>query len=403
MYDVVIVGGRCAGSSLALLLAQANLKVLIVDRSNLPSDKINSTHLIWHAGAACLQRWGLLDRLLATGCPLQRRFLLDLGMFQLRSNVELRDCIVDGAVAPRRDVLDGLLLEEALAVGAELRDEAHVSDLLTENGRVTGVRIRTETGGSEDIPARVTIGADGINSTIAKLASATEASAQDKQQQTYFAYFSGVAFEEVEFYSRPGRMGFIWKTNHDQVVAGLCCRLADVDALRADTVSAFWAEMEAISPDLAARLKAGRQESEIRTGGTRSFIRQASGSGWALTGDAGMNMDPISAQGISNSFLQAEMLSDAIIRGFAEGNPDEALAAFGEKRNETLGPIYAFTSEMARLDPEPPAEIIQLFMGLAKSQTDTDAYFGVFAQTVPVAEFFAPENMGRIMALAEAE
>ena len=81
-YDVIIVGARCAGSPTAMLLARRGYKVLAVDRATFPSDTI-STHLIHPPGVAALRRWGLLDRLLATGCPAIHTYLFDVGPFTL--------------------------------------------------------------------------------------------------------------------------------------------------------------------------------------------------------------------------------------------------------------------------------------------------------------------------------
>jgi 2-polyprenyl-6-methoxyphenol hydroxylase-like FAD-dependent oxidoreductase len=109
-------------------------------------------------------------------------------------------------------------------------------------------------------------------------------------------------------------------------------------------------------------------------------------------------MDPITAAGITNAFRDAELLAEVVDEGLS-GELDDALATFEGRRNAVSLPLYAFTSQMAQLDP-PTQEVIDLFVGLARSQDDADSYFGVFAQTVPVAEFFAPENLQRISAAA---
>ncbi|HEX5041701.1 MAG TPA: FAD-dependent monooxygenase [Candidatus Polarisedimenticolaceae bacterium] len=67
-YDAIVVGARCAGSPTAMLLARKGYKVLLLDKARFPSETI-STHLIWPHAAEQLDRWGLLERLAATGCP----------------------------------------------------------------------------------------------------------------------------------------------------------------------------------------------------------------------------------------------------------------------------------------------------------------------------------------------
>jgi 2-polyprenyl-6-methoxyphenol hydroxylase-like FAD-dependent oxidoreductase len=160
------------------------------------------------------------------------------------------------------------------------------------------------------------------------------------------------------------------------------------------------AELEALAPSLAARVRAGRRQGEWRAGATPGVCRAASGPGWALVGDAGLTMDPISAAGISNAFRDAELLAAAAHEGLSGRAPlDEALAPFEEQRNAASLPLYAFARDMARFDPPLPA-VVELFASLPGNQPDTDAYFGLFAQTVAVGDFFAPDNVERIVKAA---
>src|ERR1051326_5482639 len=141
MYDAIIVGARCAGAPTALLLARKGYKVLMVDRSAFPSDMAFSNHFMHQAGAACLKRWGLLERLAVTGCPPITEDFFDYGAFSLTGPVPPCDG-VNTAFAPRRIVLDPLLAEAAVEAGAELRDAFSVQELLWDNGTVAGIRGR---------------------------------------------------------------------------------------------------------------------------------------------------------------------------------------------------------------------------------------------------------------------
>lgn len=135
-YDVVVVGARCAGSPTAMLLARAGYRVLMVDRARFPSDTV-STHLLHPPGVAALRRWGLLDRLVASGCPPIDSYAFDFGPFTLIGSPGTAGTPV--AYAPRRTVLDELLVDAASEAGAEVREGFTVTDLLVEDGRVTGV------------------------------------------------------------------------------------------------------------------------------------------------------------------------------------------------------------------------------------------------------------------------
>ncbi len=138
-YDVIVVGARCAGSPTAMLLARQGYRVLLVDRATFPSDTI-STHVIQPTGIAALNRWGLLDQLLLTGCPPVGTYAFDFGPFTIAGSPGTDDSPV--AYAPRRTILDKLLVDAAAAAGAEVREGFTVQEILTDGGRVTGIRGR---------------------------------------------------------------------------------------------------------------------------------------------------------------------------------------------------------------------------------------------------------------------
>src|SRR5262249_42802277 len=136
-YDVIVVGARCAGSPLAMLLARSGHKVLVVDKASFPSDTL-STHLIHPPGVAALQRWGLLDRVKATGCPAIDTYRFDFGAFAISGSPGTPEMPV--SYGTRRNVLDKILVDAASDAGAEVREEFVVEELLTEGERVVGLR-----------------------------------------------------------------------------------------------------------------------------------------------------------------------------------------------------------------------------------------------------------------------
>jgi 2-polyprenyl-6-methoxyphenol hydroxylase-like FAD-dependent oxidoreductase len=397
LYDVIVVGARCAGSSVAMLLARRGHRVLVLDRNSFPSDRLASTHMVWHSGVEHLSRWGLLDRLRATGCPPMRNFNLDLGELVLTGHAPPADGSAE-AYAPRRYVLDDVLLTAAREAGAETRTRCFVRELVLDGGRVTAVRYSDERGTTHEERASLVIGADGERSTVARLAGAASYDVQGRIGGTIWGYFSGLPIDDTEFYARPGRMIYAWRTNDALTVAGICFPFDDFRAALGDRGSTMPAELDALAPAFGERVRAATRVSRWRTGCATSFCRTPAGKGWCLLGDAGLTMDPITAAGITNAFRDASLLAETVDEGLA-GDLDSSLATFQDRRDALSVPLYQFTSEMARLAP-PTQETIDFFVGLHQSQEDTDRYFGVFAQTVPVGEFFAPDNVKRISAAA---
>src|ERR1700730_433142 len=120
MYDVIVVGARCAGSSLAMLLARRGYRVALVDRAVFPSDTL-STHFLWPRGGARLRAWGVLDRLIARGCEPIQELSVDFGPVTLTGQAPAVDGVGE-PYCPRRTVLDKLLVDAAVEAGAELFD-----------------------------------------------------------------------------------------------------------------------------------------------------------------------------------------------------------------------------------------------------------------------------------------
>ena len=171
-YDAIVVGARCAGAPTAMLLARRGVRVLLVDRATFPSDTV-STHLVHAPGVAALSRWGLLDRVIATGCPPISTYSFDFGPFAIAGSPRPSDRIAT-AYAPRRTVLDKVLVDAAAEAGAEVREAFTVEDVVVEDGVVVGIKGHTAGGASTTERARVVIGADGRNSRIARTVGADE-------------------------------------------------------------------------------------------------------------------------------------------------------------------------------------------------------------------------------------
>ncbi|HEV7711109.1 MAG TPA: NAD(P)/FAD-dependent oxidoreductase, partial [Asanoa sp.] len=201
-YDVIVVGARCAGSPLALLMARQGYRVLLLDRATFPSDTV-STHVIHPPGVAALARWGLLDQVVATGCPPVGRYSFDFGPIALAGAPGSAESPY--AYAPRRTLLDKILVDAAAVAGAEVREGFTVEDVLIVGGKVTGIRGHDQGGASVVERARVVVGADGRNSVVAKAMRPAVYEEQAPLTVGYYSYWSDLPTDSFEAYSRPGR------------------------------------------------------------------------------------------------------------------------------------------------------------------------------------------------------
>ena len=382
MYDAIIVGARAAGSPTAMLLARKGHRVLLVDRATFPSDTL-STHYIHQPGVARLARWGLLDRIVASGCPPAGDVVFDVGAFALRGAPPPADGAAD-AYAPRRTMLDSILLEAAAAAGAEVRTAQAVDELVFEDGAVTGIR----SGGTVE-RARVVIGADGRNSLVARAVGAPSYDERPGLACAYYTYWAGIEDDTVELCPREGRMVMGGAPTNDGLrIVIVFWPKEEFHAVRADVERSFH-EALALAPALAERLAGGeRADRFYGIGDLPFYYRKPFGPGWALVGDAGYHKDPITAQGITDAFRDAELLAEALDSGFTGARPlDEALGDYERARNQESRPLYALTQEFAALAPPTP-EQQELFAGLRDDPERTNRFFGTIVGTVPIPEFF---------------
>ncbi|MEP7313743.1 MAG: FAD-dependent monooxygenase, partial [Pseudomonadota bacterium] len=191
-YDAIIVGARCAGSPTAMLLARRGHRVLLVDRAGFPSDTL-STHVVQPLAVAALRRWGLLDRLVATGCPPIGTYSFDFGPFTITGAPGTAQSPV--AYCARRKILDKLLVDAAAEAGAEVREHFAVEELLTEEGRVVGIKGHSKEVGEVTERATVVVGADGRNSLVANAVGAPRYNENAPLLVSYYSYWSGLPME----------------------------------------------------------------------------------------------------------------------------------------------------------------------------------------------------------------
>jgi flavin-dependent dehydrogenase len=399
MYDAIVVGARCGGSPTAMLLARKGYRVLLVDKASFPSDTV-STHNIWPHGAEVMDRWGLLDMLAETGCPpIARNMTFDVGPLALKGGVRTTNQ-GRGGFCPRRTVLDKLLVDAAVEAGAELREYFTVEDLRWDDDRVAGVKGHERNGKTVEERARIVIGADGVHSLVAKAVAAPEHTTKPPLNTLYYSYFSGIDIQDVEQYVRPFEGGAYFPTNDGLTLVAAVWPASEFERIRSDIEGNVMAVHQKV-PGLAERLDAAkREEPWVGTAGVPNYFRKPFGPGWALVGDAGYERDYLTAQGISDAFIDAELLAEAIDAGFSERQPlEDALAGYESCRDARVTPLFHFTCMLATLEPPPPA-MQELFGAMHQNQDAIDQFFSAITGSLPLPEFMNPENIGKIMAEA---
>ena len=379
-YDVIIIGARVAGSSLAILLGRQGKRVLLVDRDSFPSDTL-STHLLQPPAVEMMDRLGVLAEVESSG-------LRRLG----RLRTYLGDVVVEGplrspgayALCARRDRLDMALIRQAVCrSGVELLERTRVHGLVWEAGRVVGVELQTAGGPRRTVRARAVVGADGKYSRIAEWAGAERYEESPAMRPVYYAYYRGVTPQPepaLEVFYQDGRIGFVLPME-----PGIDCLVLELQpeefpAFRADPEGRLERVFRTL-PGMAVRMADAERDGPARgIRGVENYLRVPYGPGWALTGDAAYLKDPSTGTGIEDAFRQSFLLADALGAALDGAAWEPTMAAFHRSRDEAVLPGYRSTLAYTRAG-EPSTESLSWLQAVAANA----GLVRLLGQTFPAA------------------
>lgn len=370
-----------------MLFARQGYRVLLLEKARFPQDTLSS-HYIHQPGVALLDRWGLLDRLRDAGCqPIDRQSYDGPGV-----RLEGFSLPVDGrrtTYAPRRFVLDPILVAGAVASGVEFREACTVNDLVFDGDRVVGVRYTTPGGVETTERARLVVGADGMRSLVARKVGAPNVVEYQRMTCTYYSYWADVP-GHFELHERPGRWIGGIPTNDGLRLVMAYFPQSEFAEVRTAVEPAFLEAVRTTAPELYERMSAGsRVEQFYGTGHQQNFFRKAQGPGWVLLGDAAHHKDSITARGITDAFLQAESLTGHI----GEDLHDEAALGIALKRYEggltdRFFDLYQGALNVAELKPGSKTEMLRKLVG---HQNLIDRYFSTVSGACSIDDFYNEE------------
>ena len=244
--------------------------------------------------------------------------------------------------------------------------------------------------------ARLVIGADGKHSFVARAVGAREYRVRHPRTVACYTYWSGLPGDVGEIHRRAGNAVAVFPTNDDLTMIYAAMPAAQFAAVRTDIEGRYLKILDG-SGDLGDRRRNAVRAERLRTTpDLPNILRRPYGPGWALVGDAGQMMDPITAHGITNAFRDAERLTDAVVAGLRDGSLTAALAHYHRDRDAAGTALYDFTVDLATL-ARPGAAEGQLYAALADRPAQISRFFGMFTGAVPIADYFGARHMARLL------
>jgi 2-polyprenyl-6-methoxyphenol hydroxylase-like FAD-dependent oxidoreductase len=346
-WDVIIIGARCSGSSVARLLATQGANVLLVDKVN-PTSDVVSTHCITLPGIQMLTRWNLLEPLLKTNVPLVKSFQVYV------NSTEVHNVFGPGqgawTIAPRRSRLDRLLLTAAIQGGAKILINYTLEDLIVEDGRVVGVTLKNAAGRFVQERARVVVGADGRTSKTGRLAGAKLIWLRESPIGGCYGYFTGLPSDLAKWYFSQSSSAGVFPTNDNLACVWAMTDVTSPRLRKEGSEALFYRALRDADHTFAEQVEASKHRfRRVQSFGAHpGILRKRFGPGWVLVGDAGYYRHPITAHGITDAFRDAALLAEGL-RAYLQGSLswDHALARYEQRQLSVITPIFEATQALA--------------------------------------------------------
>jgi flavin-dependent dehydrogenase len=334
-YDVIIIGARVAGATSAAILGQKGYRVLLLDRSTFPSDTL-STHFFRAPALRAFNQVGVSSEVQSVAPQLRVNYNVINGI-EFPEPVDRPDDF-PFYMCVRRIVLDDILIRCIKKINSvELREGIKVTALIWNDDAVTGVKWE-KTDKKGEVTAKVVVGADGVNSFLAKEVNAQTEYEEPINRAMYYGYYKGIIPKEgpaAEFHYNRNTLVYCFPCDSDLTLIAASIPITQFASFKKNVEDEFNGIINIMSV-LSERFNKAEREGPIRgSGSIPGYLRIPYGNGWALVGDAGMVMDPWSGQGIDQATTHSVLLADSL-DDFLSGKKDwkTAMSAYHSARNE---------------------------------------------------------------------
>ncbi|MBI4167622.1 MAG: geranylgeranyl reductase family protein [Candidatus Aenigmarchaeota archaeon] len=314
-YKVIVVGAGPAGSSCAIFLGRKGIKNLLVDKAAFPREKTCGDGITGNS-VDVLKELGVEDEIIKVQHENIR------GLITSAPSGAAIDMSVDNGMLDKplyvckRQIFDNILFEEAKK-NADVMENFTVNDLITENGKVVGIKGVDKSGAVKEFRAKIIVGADGANSIVARKLGLNEFQT-DRSLVSVRAYFENVEVsrDRIEFHFLEELLpGYFWifPAGNNVSNVGVAVVAGDVPKRKLNLKTSL--EYIVKNSRFASKFKNAKQVSEIKGWNlpTGAQKRKRAGDGFLLIGDAASLIDPFTGEGIGNALTSGKLASQVVI------------------------------------------------------------------------------------------
>jgi 2-polyprenyl-6-methoxyphenol hydroxylase-like FAD-dependent oxidoreductase len=410
-YDIIIVGGRPAGASLAARLGARGIKVLVVDRATFPSLPSVPSSPIVHSGTMrLLDELGIDESAYADEGARMRGLRMNMaGHFVVDMKVPRMTGGRDYIYGIERTTFDDLLWRNLSRFPTvERREGFQVTDLIREGDRVVGIEGGPKDEPAQRITARAVVGADGRFSMVARRVGAEVV--EEDAEHTSTVYYAD--WEDVGKVHNEYPIVYIYTTARGldllffAMPNGKCSVNTHARSDRVDIdgdPERYYLETLRSEPSVWQYLETAKRVSPVV--GIKKIgngYRRASGPGWVLTGDAYHYKDPVDGQGIYDALLETKIL-DSTLAAFCSGSRswEDAMAVYEEDARNATHPMFVTTVGRLKreLYEEPPVPVIKTMIRWTLTDPGyQETFLRVLGRDWPPSILTSKQTMGAAMA-----
>lgn len=387
-WDVIVVGAGPAGAATAIHLARAGHAVALLDRARFPRDKACGEFLS-PAATPLLEKLGVTAAIEAAGAHrIGTVRIVPTDGAALAMSFPDEPGVPAWGYAISRRALDAILVDAAVAAGAELREGTRVDDLVIDRGRVCGVVARNGDAQRRTLRSRIVVGAGGRRCIVSRRLGLQRRDPRQRIDLLGYWERRPQTPTTCELHLRNGDYVGAAAIEGDRVnvngVVGPAWLRAEPDPRGA------YLRLLRAHPRVRRWTRGPDPERVIATDVTPISTARATADGALLVGDSALFLDPFTGQGVYLALESARLAAGVMARALAESRYDAARLSEYDRLRDPAFRSKRHVSRAIQRILRHPRLARRVVLGLDRSPDLATTLAGVTGDTLPAGRALSP-------------